>query len=69
MVELSGKVWKVFVGHADNIFDDQNYKVLMNNIQAEQKLSALQPEISQQHNIEISVEQFGISRWWKATSG
>ena len=63
MAELSGKVRKLFDGHADGIIDDRNYEMLMKDIQAdqealEQKLSALQSKISQQHNIEISIEQF-----------
>ena len=63
MAELSGKVRKLFDGHADGIFDDRNYEMLMKDIQAEQesleqKLSALQSKISQQHNTEISIEQF-----------
>lgn len=63
MAELSGKVRKLFDGHADGVIDDRNYKMLMKDIQAEQealeqKLSALQSKISQQHNTEISIEQF-----------
>ena len=63
MAELSGKVRRLFDGHADGIIDDRNYEMLMKDIQAdkealEQKLSALQSKISQQHNIEISIEQF-----------
>lgn len=63
MAELSGKVRKLFDGHADGIIDDRNYKMLMKDIQAEQealeqKLSALQTRISEQHNTEISIEQF-----------
>ena len=63
MSELSGKVRKLFDGHADGIIDDRNYEMLMKDIQAEQesleqKLSALQSKISQQHNTEISIEQF-----------
>lgn len=63
MAELSGKVRKLFDGHADGIIDDRNYEMLMKDIQAEQealeqKLSALQSKISQQHNAEISIEQF-----------
>jgi len=63
MAELSGKVRKLFDGHADGVIDDRNYEMLMKDIQAEQealeqKLSALQSKISQQHNTEISVEQF-----------
>lgn len=63
MAELSGKVRKLFDGHADGIIDDRNYEMLMKDIQAEQesleqKLSALQSKISQQHNIEISIDQF-----------
>ena len=63
MAELSGKVRKLFDGHADGIIDDRNYEMLMKDIQAEQesleqKLSALQSKISQQHNAEISLEQF-----------
>lgn len=63
MAELSGKVRKLFDGHADSIIDDRNYEMLMKDIQAEQesleqKLSALQSKISQQHNTEISIEQF-----------
>ena len=62
MAELSGKVRKLFDGHADGIIDDRNYEMLMKDIQAEQesleqKLSALQSKISQQHNTEISIEQ------------
>ena len=60
---MSGKVRKLFDGHADGIIDDRNYEMLMKDIQAEQesleqKLSALQSKISQQHNTEISIEQF-----------
>lgn len=60
---MSGKVRKLFDGHADSIIDDRNYEMLMKDIQAEQesleqKLSALQSKISQQHNTEISIEQF-----------
>ena len=60
MAELSGKVRKLFDGHADGIIDDRNYEMLMKDIQAEQesleqKLSALQSKISQQHNTEISI--------------
>ena len=63
MAELSGKVRKLFDDHADGIIDDRNYEMLMKDIQAEQealkqKLSALQSKISQQHNTEISLEQF-----------
>lgn len=63
MAELSGKVRKLFDSHADGVIDDRNYEMLMKDIQAEQesleqKLSALQSKISQQHNTEISVEQF-----------
>ena len=63
MAELSGKVRKLFDGHADGIIDDRNYEMLMKDIQAEQeeleqKLSALQSKISQQHNTETSLEQF-----------
>ena len=63
MAELSGKVRKLFDGHADGIIDDRNYEMLMKDIQAgqealEQKLSALQSKISQQHNTETSIEQF-----------
>lgn len=63
MAELSGKVRKLFDSHADGVIDDRNYEMLMKDIQAEQetleqKLSALQSKISQQHNAEISVEQF-----------
>ena len=63
MAELSGKVRKLFDGHADGVIDDQNYEMLMKDIQAEQealeqKRFALQSEISQQHNTEISLEQF-----------
>ena len=63
MAELSGKVRKLFDGHADGVIDDRNYEMLMKDIQAEQesleqKLSALQAKISQQHNAEISIEQF-----------
>ena len=44
-------------------FDERNYEMLMKDIQAEQesleqKLSALQSKISQQHNTEISIEQY-----------
>ena len=54
---------KLFDGHADGVIDDRNYEMLMKDIQAEQKvleqkLSALQSKISQQHNTEISIEQF-----------
>ena len=61
MAELSGKVRKLFDSHADGIIDDRNYEMLMKDIQAEQvmleqKLSALQSKISQQHNTEISIE-------------
>ena len=54
---------KSFYGHADGVIDDRNYKMLMKDIQAEQealeqKLSALQSKISQQHNTEISIDQF-----------
>ena len=60
MAELSGKVRKLFDGHSDGVIDDRNYEMLMKDIQAEQetleqKLSALQSKISQQHNTEISV--------------
>lgn len=61
MAELSGKVRKLFDGHADGIIDDRNYEMLMKDIQAEQesleqKLSALQSKISQQHNfLDISI--------------
>ena len=63
MAELSGKVRILFDSHADGIIDNRNYEMLMKNIQAEQealeqKLSALQSKISQQHNTEISIEQF-----------
>ena len=63
MAELSGKVRKLFDGHADGIIDDRNYEMLMKDIQAEQeslnqKLSALQSRISEQHNTDISIEQF-----------
>ena len=63
MAELSGKVRKLFDGHADGVIDDRNYEMLMKDIQAEQealeqKLSALQTRISEQHNTEISIEQF-----------
>ena len=63
MAELSGKVRKLFDGHADGVIDDRNYEMLMKDIQAEQetleqKLSALQTRISEQHNTEISLEQF-----------
>lgn len=63
MAELSGKVRKLFDSHADGIIDDRNYEMLMKDFQAEQeelelKLSAFQSKLSQQHNIEISVEQF-----------
>lgn len=63
MAELSGKVRKLFDGHADGIIDDRNYEMLMKDIQAEQEeleqnLSALQTRISNQHNTEISLEQF-----------
>ena len=63
MAELSGKVRKLFDGHADGIIDDRNYEMLMKDIQAEQealeqKLSDLQSKLSQQHNTKISLEQF-----------
>lgn len=63
MAELSGKVRMLFDGHAKGVIDDRNYEMLMKDIQAEQealeqKLSALQTRISEQHNTEISVEQF-----------
>ena len=63
MAELSGKVRKLFDGHADGIIDDRNYEMLMKDIQTEQealerKLSVLQSKISKQHNAELSVEQF-----------
>ncbi len=63
MAELSGKVRKLFDGHADGVIDDRNYEMLMKDIQAEQeeleqKLFALQMRISEQHNTELSVEQF-----------
>lgn len=63
MAELSGKVRKLFEGHANGVIDDRNYEMLMKDIQAEQesleeKLSALQAKISQQHNTAISIEQF-----------
>lgn len=53
----------MFDGHADGVINDRNYKMLMKDIQAEQealeqKLSELQSKISQQHNTEISIEQF-----------
>ena len=61
--KLSSKVRKLFDGHADGVIDDRNYEMLMKDIQAEQKsleqkLSALQSKISEQHNTELSVEQF-----------
>ena len=54
---------KLFYGHADGIIDDRNYEMLMKDIQTEQetleqKLSASQSKNSQQHNVEISLEQF-----------
>ena len=63
MAELSGKVRKLFDGHADGIIDDRNYEMPMKDIQTEQeeleqKLSALQSKISQQHNTETSLEPF-----------
>jgi len=63
MAELSGKVRKLFDSHADGIIDDRNYEMLMKDIQEEQealeqKLSTLQTRISEQHNTEISIEQF-----------
>ena len=63
MAELSGKVRKLFDSHADGVIEDRNYEMLMKDIQAEQealeqKLSALQMRISEQHNTELSVEQF-----------
>ena len=63
MAELSGKVRKLFDGHADGIIDDRYYEMLMKDIQAEQealeqKLSDLQSKLSQQHNTKISLEQF-----------
>lgn len=63
MAELSGKVRKLFDSHADGVIDDRNYEMLMKDIQAEQealeqKPSALQMRISEQHNAELSVEQF-----------
>ena len=63
MAELSGKVRKLFDGHADGVIDDRNYEMLMKDIQAEQemleqKLSTLQSKISERHNTEISIEQF-----------
>lgn len=36
MAELSGKVRKLFDGHADGVIDDRNYEMLMKDIQAEQ---------------------------------
>ena len=61
MAELSVKVRKLFDGHADGIIDDRNYEMFMKDIQTEQKsleqkLSALQTRISEQHNTEISIE-------------
>lgn len=55
MAELSGKVRKLFDGHANGVIDDRNYEMLMKDIQAEQesleqKLSVVQSKISQQHN-------------------
>ena len=63
MAELSSKVRKLFDGHADGVIDYHNYEMLMKDIQAEQenleqKISALQSKISQQHTAEISIEQF-----------
>ena len=63
MAELSGKVRKLFDGHADGIIDDRNYEMLMKDIQAEQealeqKLASLQTKISEQHNTELSIEKF-----------
>ena len=63
IAELSGKVRKLFDGHANGVIDDRNYEMLMKDIQAEQeeleqKLSALQSKISQQHNTKLSVERF-----------
>lgn len=60
---MSGKVRKLFDGHANGVIDGRNYEMLMKDIQAEQEeleqnLSSLQSKISQQHNAEISVEQF-----------
>ena len=60
---MSGKVRKLFDSHANGVIDDRNYEMLMKDIQAEQesleqKLSALQSKISQQHNAEISLEHF-----------
>ena len=54
---------KLFEGHADGMIDGRNYEMLMKDIQAEQealeqKLFALQSKISQQHNTELSVDQF-----------
>ena len=62
MAELSGKARKLFDAHADGVIDDRNYEVLMKDIQAEQeeleqKLSALQTRISEQHNTETFIEQ------------
>ncbi len=37
MAELSGKVRKLFDGHADGVIDDRNYEMLMKDIQAEQQ--------------------------------
>ena len=36
MAELSGKVRKLFDGHAYGVIDDRNYEMLMKGIQAEQ---------------------------------
>lgn len=63
MAELSCKVRNLFDCHADGIIDARNYEMLMKDIQAEQesleqKLSALQTRISEQHNTELSIEQF-----------
>ena len=54
---------KLFDSHADGVIDDRNYEMLMKDIQAEQeaieqKLSDLQSKLSQQHNTEISIDQF-----------
>ena len=63
MAELSSKVRKLFNNHSDGIIADRNYEMLMKDIQAEQealeqKLSVVQSKISQQHNTEMSIEQF-----------
>ena len=63
MAELSCKVRNLFDCHADGIIDARNYEMLMKDIQAEQesleqKLSALQTRIFEQHNTELSIEQF-----------